>query len=142
MSDIKKFDKETFEELKNAKGEKNKVMGGLVTLKWSNIVPTSWNHFKKEYVAIIKCCSEDFDGLEREFISDRTNFSSSGKNADLETVEPTEENILIEIKTGSHKSMTKTIYRRENGLWIPIAGREGRGNYFGGGNTTGWKIFN
>jgi len=91
-------------------------------------------------VAIIECCYEDYDGLKRKFISERTNFSSSGANASLETDEPKKEGTLIEIKDGSHKHMNKTIYRKENGKWVAIASREGRGGYFGGGNTGDWKF--
>ena len=122
-----------FQRLQRAKGK-----GELYA--WDDIIPHSWNHYKQQYVAIIRGDHEKF-GLDREFISVKHNFTSSGANADLEAEEPTEEGTLVETKKGSHKHMYKCIYRREKGGWRLIAMRESYSGYFGGANKGGYKIY-
>lgn len=79
--------------------------------------------------------------MERAFISNRTDFSSSGANASLETNEPQKIGTIIEVKSGSHKNMYKKLYRKEkNGKWRLIAKRKGLGGYYGGGNKSDWEL--
>ena len=80
------------------------------------VYPTSWNHLKSEYVAII-----DDDG-EREFVSEAYDHSSSGKNAKLRVDEHNQpENLplgtIIEVKQGSYKSPIRRIYRKDADGW-------------------------
>jgi len=140
--DISKFNEEYFKILENAKGE----IDTLSNKEFSKILPHTWNHYKKQYVAEIEAPSLKYDGLERDFISSRENFSSSGKNADLTFPDINNvsypEGTLIEFKIGSHKNMIKQIYRRDKDGWRRIAKRETYGGYYGGKNKEKWKLFN
>lgn len=122
-----------FDFLKNVQGEGN--------YDFETIVPKSWNHYKRQYVAEIIGPDEKYDGLKRGFISKLTNFSRSGANASLEVDEPEHAGTLIEVKEGSHKHMYVTIYRKKkNGKWEGIAQKEVAGGFYGGGLRQGWRL--
>ena len=132
--EIEKFDNETLEVLKTAKGTETEY-------KFNEIVPTKWNNLKREYVAEIVGVTKKFDGLERQFISNVDNYREGGKTADLLCVEPEEDNCLLEIRAGSHRNLLKTIFRKEGEKYKIVAIRNGASAYYGGGNTTKWNIF-
>lgn len=96
------------------------AMLGLVLLKGESCdaptYPTSWNHIKKQYVATI---SHEGD---REYVSERENFTSKKKNADLVVGNYHQpENLLvgsvIEVKAGSYKNLEKIVYRKDTDGW-------------------------
>ena len=75
-------------------------------------LPTSWNHLKKEYVAIV---NED---LSLNFISTPVNFTSSGKNADLEVdLNAVSVGDVIVERSGSHKHLSHSFYRLDEDGW-------------------------
>lgn len=82
-------------------------------------LPTSWNHLKQEYVAKV------LPNMEREFISERKNFSRSGCNADLTWELPEEEGTVIVAKHGSHKHIRHTFYRLTKEGWQRLCSIEG-----------------
>jgi len=137
---IQKFDEAQFNKLKTALGKDYSYTDD----EFNNIMPKGWNHLKKDYVAEITGFSDKYDGLNRTFISELSNFSSSKKNASIEVPDMGEmfEGDLIEIKTGSHKNMSKNIYRKDKDGWRLIAQRKGTGDWYGGGNKEEWQVYN
>ena len=122
---VERFDESSFEKLRNAIGEED-------LYEFEDIIPTTWNHLKKEYVAIILGVTDKYDGLDRNFISSRYDYTSSKANAKLEAPEPRKIGTLIEVKEGSYKNMYKRVFRKEEDGWRLIAEREGQSSYFGG----------
>lgn len=121
---VEKWDDATLDDcIKNGKSM-NKA-------KWDHFIPTSWNHLKKQYVAIIYGTYEKYDGLERKFISNLKNRTSSGKNAELEANEPQQIGSVVEVKDGSHKYMSKSLWlKKEDGYWHQIAERENYSQWY------------
>ena len=131
---VKKFTKKEYEVLKKAKGTDE-------LRSFEEIKPVKWNNLKREYVAEIKGVCDKFDGLEREFISNVSNYSENGQEADLDCKEPEGNGELIEVRSGSHRNLIKAIFRHEKDKYRLIAMRNGASAYYGGGNTTKWNIF-
>lgn len=82
---------------------KNIELNELKSQKIMDVLPTAWNHLKKQYVAIIF-------GDSPHFISEITNSSRSGCNADLEYDYEFKKDEIILIKNGSHKHQTQSYY--------------------------------
>jgi hypothetical protein len=92
-------------------------------------IPTNWNHFKCEYAALI-----DKEG-KRDFITERTGFSSSGKNANLKCsvdINRLETGTLLEVKDGSHKNMRYNLYRKDEDGWKLLCTRDGSSKFYSG----------
>jgi len=82
---------------------KNIELDEIERKKIIDVLPTAWNHLKKQYVAIIS-------GDSPHFISKITNSSRSGCNADLEYDYEFEKGEIILVKDGSHKHQTQSYY--------------------------------
>lgn len=123
--------KELYERITNAAGKPAELE-----------LPQEWNHYKREYVAILTGFDEKYM-FKREFISHRTHFSSSGCNATLEVNEKTLESLpvggLVETKEGSHKYVSQKIYRKEKNGWKLLAHRYTGDGY--NGVRSNWEIF-
>lgn len=101
-------------------------------------LPTSWNHYKKEYAAILTLV----DGKNnRIFLGRKTNYTSSGANAHIEYCDDEMPDALpvgaiLEIRDGSHKHCDISYYRKDIDGWKYIATREGVSGFFGGGKES------
>jgi hypothetical protein len=95
-------------------------------------LPTSWNHYKKEYAAILRF-NEDNE-IVRHFLGNKKNYTGSRKNADI-VYQYSElcfyEGDILEIKNGSHKNMYYSYYRNADGGWRHLGNRETSSAFFG-----------
>ncbi len=86
-------------------------------------LPQSWNHIKRQFVALIKL--DENKELTLDFISQREDFTRSGANARLVVDGIPEENgTLLVSKDGSHKHMFITIFRKDEDGWKRLISTE------------------
>ena len=97
MKEGENWKKEVYEYLKKMKPEE----------EVENPFPGSWNHLKREYVAVLN------ENLERTYVSELTDFSSSGRNAKLTVDESLiKEGDVVVVRKGSHKHLHHSFYRK------------------------------
>jgi hypothetical protein len=106
------------------------------TYEDKNLFPYGWDHLKRQYAAILTYDNTK-DKIDRKFLGNRTNFSSSGKNATItysESEKP--ENLpvgtIVEIKEGSHKNLSQIYYKKTGkNEWSKITYKQAASGYFG-----------